>query len=101
VFDKTSRYRDVPVAAVAGDDGRVRPWVTLRISSEAVATVRYVVRTNDRVDLLANRAYGDPSLWWQVADANPEEVTDSPRGLVDEPGSQIDLPLPVRPEVMP
>ena len=101
MFDKSSRYRDAVIATHTGADGRVRPWVTLRIATDPVATVEYVVRNNDRIDLLAHRAYGDPSLWWQIADANTAEVTDGPSGLVDEPGSRLELPMPVRPEVMP
>lgn len=33
------------------------------------------VTANDQVDLLANKNYGDPTLWWIIAKANPE-VTD-------------------------
>jgi hypothetical protein len=27
---------------------------------------------NDRLDLIAERMYGNGALWWKIADANPE-----------------------------
>jgi hypothetical protein len=32
----------------------------------------YVWKEEDRIDLVANRFYGNTSLWWQILDFNPE-----------------------------
>jgi hypothetical protein len=70
--DKNSRYRANP--AVAGPDARGR--ITLAQGSRPLPTVtgtfRHVLRDGDRVDQLAELYYGDPLLWWQICDANPE-----------------------------
>ena len=31
----------------------------------------YTVRSNDTIDSLAVAVYGDPSLYWRIADMNP------------------------------
>lgn len=43
----------------------------------------------ERLDLLAGKYYGDPSLWWIIAAANPELRKDS---IYLEPGIQIRVP---------
>jgi hypothetical protein len=98
VFDQTSRYHGVPVDTYTDASGRSVPWVTLRIPPPAGAVTGYLVRPVDREDLLANRAYGDPSLWWRICDANPD-TGGVPEQLVATPGVRIDLPQPVLPEV--
>ena len=32
----------------------------------------YELRQGDRLDLIADRYYGDAQLWWVIMDANPE-----------------------------
>jgi phage tail protein X len=32
----------------------------------------YTWKENDRIDMVANRFYGNTSLWWQILDFNPE-----------------------------
>ena len=51
----------------------------------------YVITTGeDRYDTLANQFYGDPSLWWIIAVANPTLRRD---GLVVEKGVQLRIPV--------
>ncbi|MEV7731559.1 LysM domain-containing protein [Streptomyces sp. NPDC088921] len=101
MFDQSSRYRDVPLATYADDQGSVRVWVTLRVPPAKGATIGYLARPQDRVDLLADRAYGDPGAWWHIADANPATVADGPHELTATPGARIELPQPVHGEVLP
>lgn len=44
--------------------------------------ISYVVRDGDRIDILAQRFYQEPSLWWVIAWANDMEVvpTDLKKG---------------------
>lgn len=37
-----------------------------------VSFTTYIVTEGDTPDLLANQFYSDPTLWWRIADANPE-----------------------------
>ena len=43
---------------------------------------------NDRLDILANRFLGNPALWWEIMDLNPE-ILDP---LSIPPGTQIRIP---------
>lgn len=52
--------------------------------------VSYQVQLGDRIDVLANRFYGDPVLWWVIAQANDLEIL--PLGL-DE-GLVLRVPSP-------
>lgn len=100
MFDPSSRYRDVPVTSHVDEQGRARPWAVLRIPPATGATILYETRPQDRIDLLADRAYGDPGTWWHIADANPAAVADGPSALTDTPGVRIELPQPVHREVL-
>ena len=41
----------------------------------------YIITTEgDRLDLLANQYYNDPSLWWYIAQANHINVMNVPNG---------------------
>jgi hypothetical protein len=48
----------------------------------------YQVQSNDRIDLLAQRFYGDARLWWVIAAANDIELL--PVHLVD--GLKLRIP---------
>ena len=50
--------------------------------------VYYTVVIGDRMDTIANDLYGQPTLWWKIANANPEIFY--PDGLVA--GSIIRIP---------
>ncbi len=54
------------------------------------ADMEYTVLSGDRLDLLADRFYQEPILWWVIAWANDIEL--SPFGL--NPGSRIFIPDP-------
>lgn len=43
---------------------------------------------NDRLDLLATKFLGAPSLWWKILDFNPEVI--DPFNI--EPGTQLRMP---------
>jgi len=53
----------------------------------------YVITSvTDRLDLLANDFYGDPSLYWIIAAAN----NISGDSLVPEPGTQLRIPFDIQ-----
>ncbi|OLS52127.1 LysM peptidoglycan-binding domain-containing protein [Rhodovulum sulfidophilum] len=37
-----------------------------------VGFVEYTLKVGDRLDKLAGEFYGDPRLWWAIAEANPQ-----------------------------
>lgn len=85
-----SRYEDALVVPVAGSDGVYRATIQAPLGSVEVGeeyTVHRVVE-GDRLDLLADRAYGDAEFWWRIADANPE--LDYPDELT--PGQLLRIP---------
>jgi hypothetical protein len=63
-------YPDIPVTA---DDLYVIPTIT------------------DRLDILANDIYGDPSLYWIIASANALPGD----SLIPPPGEQLRIPINV------
>ncbi len=46
---------------------------------------------SDRLDILANAYYGDQSLWWIIAIANPDKISFDSLSLT--PGLQIRIPI--------
>jgi hypothetical protein len=93
-FAQQSRYSGVPLALLQlrpGDPGVV--YVSRRfIPAPGTLTLagRHVVVSLDRPDSLAAKYYGDPLLYWRIADANA--VVD-PNELTDTPGRRLNIPL--------
>lgn len=58
---------------LTGTDGVTRQTIMPRTpNSRSLVVTDYTWHAGDRVDLLAARAYGDETLWWVMADANPQ-----------------------------
>jgi hypothetical protein len=88
VFLKNSRYAKVRQVNVEDSKKRQVKAISLRRLPEASGTPQ-VVKANDRLDIYAQRNYGDPTQFWHVADANTElEAND----LVAATGRVIDVP---------
>ena len=79
MFMKGSRYQAVAEATVTLDDGRQVRYKLRRRLAQAPVRQTYVVVQGDRLDLLADRAYGDAEQFWRICDANaalwPEDLT--------------------------
>lgn len=67
-------------------------WDVLQLPTIPVQSddINYRVTGNDRIDLLADRFYGDPIFWWVIAYANDMEIL--PTDLVE--GALIRIPSP-------
>jgi hypothetical protein len=88
VFLESSRYHRVWKDETKARDGRIVKIVALRrlptVGGEPTTT-----KENDRLDIMAQRHYGDPTMFWHIADANTELQAGD---LVDEAGRVIDVP---------
>lgn len=83
-----------PSAGAAGgtSDGAVM-YLARRIIPQAAiytSTTTYVITDGDRLDNLAQRFYGDPTLYWMICDAN--DATD-PDELTAQAGRTIVIPV--------
>ncbi|MFC9271734.1 hypothetical protein [Streptomyces zhihengii] len=95
-YPRSSRYHDAVIAVHRAADGTEVRYTERRLlpplpDAGDEETAPHTVADGERPDLLAQRYFGDPSQWWRIADANP--VLD-PAELTDEPGREIDVPLP-------
>lgn len=73
MFGKGSRYRRVPESSPLDARGERQRGKELRVIARAEGRFAHTVREGERLDLLAFKYYGDPTRWWQIADANPQE----------------------------
>lgn len=72
-IDPGSRYASAVVAPVTGKDGLTRQTLmSNRRGARSFAVVDYAWNEGDRPDVIAGRAYGDETMWWVIAQANPE-----------------------------
>ncbi len=71
MFLDTSRYADVKTVEAETDGGRKVQAVKLRRLPFAAGTPT-VVGGNERLDVMAQRKYGDGTKFWHIADANTE-----------------------------
>jgi hypothetical protein len=74
-YPPNSRYAGFAVVAYdPGNGDPPVPYLARRLVPlpERLATLgEHEVVEGDRLDLVAARWYGDPELWWRIADANP------------------------------
>lgn len=73
MFSKNSRYRNLPESSPVDARGERPLGKELRRIARAEGRFIYTVRDADRLDLLAFKYYNDPTKWWQICDANPEQ----------------------------
>jgi hypothetical protein len=71
VFLENSRYFNVKTVETQNEIGRNFLAVMLRRLPYIAATPT-VIKGNDRLDVIAQRKYSDPTKFWHVADANTE-----------------------------
>ncbi len=72
MISNRSRYSTASVGVIDGSRG---PVVTILPTERGVRVFSFTYLTltqGDRVDLIAKRVYGDETMWWRIADANPE-----------------------------
>jgi hypothetical protein len=90
-----SPYSGLPLALLQRrPDERGQVYVRRRFipaPGNLTIVARHVAVALDRPDLLAAKYFGDPLLYWHIADANA--VVD-PNELSDTLGRRVDIPLP-------
>src|SRR6185503_14028402 len=75
MFTKGSRYRSLPESSPVDAAGERLRGKDLRVIPAPLDwPFRHTVREGERLDLLAFKYYGEPTKWWQIADANPQEA---------------------------
>jgi len=87
---KNSRYENANLYRVLTAEGFRHPALyTNDPYPDAFSYRRYQVKAGDRIDLLAEKFYGNSSYWWVIANANPEVFY--PEDLT--PGDVIRIPV--------
>ena len=71
MFLENSRYFNVKTVETQDERGRSFLAVMLRRLPYVAATPT-VINGNDRLDVIAQRKYSDPTKFWHIADANTE-----------------------------
>lgn len=71
-----SRYEQASLVKVQQADGTYTYAVYTTRQTEAVAVTytQLVIVGGERLDTIAHQVYGDASLWWVLARANPEII---------------------------
>jgi hypothetical protein len=98
MFDHTSRYYSLDTATLTASDGSVTIYVRRRFLPQGASLplmMEAAVAPGDRLDLLANRVYGDPLAFWRICDANdaldPLEMLSE---AAADPTRRLRVPLP-------
>jgi hypothetical protein len=69
MFLKTSRYANVSLSQITLPDGTQTAAVRLRTVPVTSGDLTPVT-SNDRLDVMAYRSFGDATRYWHIADAN-------------------------------
>lgn len=87
------RYSQIQIITTPDNPKRRYANVKYPVISRDYSDIYVYTTRGDRYDTLALTYYGDVSLWWVIARANP---TQSPDSLVPNFGEQIRIPAPQR-----
>ena len=96
MFDPTSRYARLETAQITLADGRTVAHLRRRFLPQGrtlplLAAVTVI--DGDRLDLIADRTFGNSLLFWHICDANdamkPDELTVEPQRTLRIPIPQI------------
>ncbi len=93
-FPPSSRYHGLPTKTLTGAGGKAVVYLSRRFvpSPERFSLLQeHVVVEGDRLDNLAARYFGDPELFWRLADANNAM---RPEALTEEIGRRLRITLP-------
>ena len=67
-----SRYADSTVATVVKGSGDVAVIVPSAQRAYSFGYANHQVGVGERIDTIAYQYFTDATLWWKIADANPE-----------------------------
>lgn len=67
-----SRYATSTVVALERNGQTINVIVPSQPVTTTINYISHLYSSNDRLDLLANQYFGDPTQWWQIANANPD-----------------------------
>jgi phage baseplate assembly protein W len=71
VFRASSRYHNQKIINVIDQQGREIPALSLR-RIPSIEGKNMIVRAGDRLDIISQQLYNDPTKFWHIADANTE-----------------------------
>lgn len=94
-YPANSRYANCTQASYVAPDGRTIAYVAQRIMpapERFTPMALHRVIAAERVDLVADRYYGDPEQFWRVCDANRVVWPPDAVSRVDQ---QVVIPLPL------
>lgn len=74
MITSASRYSDSDLELIASGRGTNLTVVPSEQTEWAFNYTYHLVDGSDRMDLLAQQYYGDPRMWWRIADGNPEII---------------------------
>jgi hypothetical protein len=97
MFDHTSRYYSIETAVVPDPSGGIA-YVRRRFPPSGASLpvmVETAVAPGERIDLVTNRVYGDPLLFWRICDANDAlDPLEMLREAAADPTRRLRVPLP-------
>ena len=98
MFDHTSRYYALGTATFVFPDGRIVSYVRRRFlprGNELPLLAEITVTPGERIDLIANRVYGDPLAFWRLCDANDAmDPIEAVNEVAGDPNRRLRAPLP-------
>lgn len=71
MLKKGSRYENTRTFDPGPAGLTVFEGIRPRAIVPATGVIEHVVKTGERLDLLAGNYYNDDRLWWRIVDANP------------------------------
>ena len=101
LFAANSRYIGVPTSTYVAADGSAIAYVQRRFlpqPGQLAQLQQYSLLQGDRLDVIAAKFLGDPTLFWRICDANgamrPEDLIFLPQQLISNQDPALTVPQP-------
>lgn len=94
LFAPNSRYYGINTATIRLPEGRIVAYIQRRFlprPDQFQVIEQYTVMQSDRLDNIAAKYLGDPTLFWRLADANNAMRAEE---LVETIGRKLNITLP-------
>ena len=85
-----NRVKNQQIKVTDGNRKRFYKYIKYPEIPEDISDIYIITRIGERLDLLANKYYQNPDLWWVIMKANPNKLRRD--SLLIKSGIQIRIP---------
>ena len=89
-----NRVKNQQIKVTDGNRKRFYKYIKYPEIPEDISDIYIITRIGERLDLLANKYYQNPDLWWVIMKANPNKLRRD--SFFINPGVRVRVPIDIQ-----